>query len=72
MWRNSLGKYSTSDTFIPAWYNKKPAEFKPLEYKRIYYEDCETKTAESLCGASHEAQSGITPQNQQTTTWSTE
>ena len=67
MWRNSLGVYTVATEFIP-WFPETKKEFKPLEIKRVYYEDKEAKTAESVCGAGHETQGGIAPQDQQTTT----
>ena len=67
---NSLGTFTTATEFVPL-FQVKPKEFQPLVIKRIYYEDCETKTTESVCGTSHETEGGITPQDQQTTTPST-
>jgi hypothetical protein len=63
---NSLGTFTTATEFVPL-FPTKPKEFKPLVIKRIYYEDCKTKTTESVCGSSHEAESRIASQNQQAT-----
>jgi len=67
----SFGRYSTATNFIPLFIEYKP-EFKPLEIKRLYYEDKEAKAQESTSGAGNEAQSGITPQDQQATSQETE
>lgn len=72
MWRNSLGQYTLNAVFVPAWYNTKQEKFKPLVIRRIDCEIAETETTESVCGTGHEAESGITPQNQQTNASETE
>jgi hypothetical protein len=72
MWRNSLGQYTLNAVFVPAWYNTKREKFKPIEYKRIDCEITETETTKPICGTGHEAESGITPKDKQTTTQATE
>ena len=61
---NSMGTFTTATEFIPLFPQPKK-ELKPLEIKRIYYEDCETKTTESVCSTSYEAESWIAPQDKQ-------
>jgi len=72
MWRNSLGQYTLNAVFVPAWYNTKREKFKPLVIRRIDCETQETKTTESVCGASTQPESGITPQDEQTDASETE
>lgn len=71
MWRNSLGQYTISTTFIPK-FPEVSKEFKPMIIKRVSNEIEETKTTESVCGVSTSTESGITPQDQQTTPQETE
>lgn len=65
MFKNSLGTFTVATQFIPLFPQTKK-EFKPLEIKKVAYEDCKTKATESVCSTVYEAESGITPQNQQT------
>ena len=67
MWRNSLGVYTVATEFIP-WFPETKKEFKPLEIKRVYYEDTKTKTEKSASSLSTETQGWVTQEDQQTTT----
>ena len=64
---NSMGTYTVATKFVPLFQHK-PKQFVPLEFKQVYYEDKEAKTAEPVCGVGHETQSGITQEDQQATT----
>ena len=68
---NSMGTFTTATNFVPL-FPPKPVEFKPLVIKQVYYEDQETKAQEPTSGPGASAQSGIAPQDQQTTTRSSE
>jgi hypothetical protein len=59
---NSLGRWSTATEFVPLFPATK-ARFMPLEIKRVYDEDQETKTQELPGSAVPETESGQASEN---------
>ena len=59
---SSFGRSNISTQFTPL-FPPKNNEFKPLEIKRLYYEDQEIKTQESHHSHDDETQSGIAQEN---------
>ena len=62
----SHGRWTTASTFVPLFPET------PKQFKVTTDEDYKAKAQESTSGTGNEAQSGITPQNEQTTTQETE
>ena len=52
---NSLGRWTISTEFVPAFYQTPKKEFIPLQIKILYYEDKNTKTKKPRSYRSNEA-----------------